>query len=143
MNNFKLRPPTSEDTNFIFNSWLKSYRSSDFAKAQCNEVFFSNYKKIVNAIINRSMVTMICSKEDDNHLFGYAVFEHLPSDNLLLHYIYIKHTYRKSGFAKHLIEQVRRSSNPILVSHITNVCKSSKSIIYVYDPYQALYSIDS
>ena len=138
---FKLRPPHEEDTNFIFNSWLKSYRSSDFAKNQCNAVFFENYKKIVSDIINRSMITMVCSPDDDNHLFGYVVFEYLPGNNLLVHYLYVKHTYRKNGIAKFLLEKIRKSQNPILTSHHTHVCKATKSIIFVYDPYRAFFPL--
>lgn len=138
---YKLRAPVEADTSFIFNSWLKSYRSSNFAKDQCNTVFYENYKKIVNDIIDRSMLTVICNPEDENHLFGYIVFERLPGANLLVHYIYIKHTYRKNGLAKALINAVHESGNPILASHHTNVCKASKSIAYVYDPYHAFYPV--
>lgn len=137
----KMRAPTSEDTSFIFNSWLKSYRSSAFAKDQCNEVFFGNYKKIVESILDRSMITVVCNPEDDNHMYGYIVFEYLPANNLLVHYLYVKHTYRKNNIAKKLIEKIRQSPNPILISHHTQVCKSSKSIVYLYDPYRAFYQL--
>jgi len=133
----KMRTPKDEDVSFIFNSWLKSYRSSAFAKDQCNTVYYDNYKKIVGSIINRSLITVLCNPEDEDHLFGYVVFEYLPSDNLLVHYIYIKHTYRKAGLAKKLIENIRKSQNPILTSHNTHVCQTTKSIIYIYDPYRA------
>lgn len=135
------RAPTQEDTSFIFNSWLKSYRSSNFAKDQCNTVYYENYKKIVSEILNRSMITIVCNPDDSNHLYGYIVFEYLPANNLLVHYVYVKHTYRKSNIAKKLIEKVRLSANPILASHHTNACRNSKSIIYIYDPYRAFYSL--
>jgi len=137
----KIRPPSKEDTSFIFNSWLKSYRSSNFAKDQCNSVYYDNYKNIVNAMLERSMVAIICNPEDDNHLYGYIIFEHLPASTLLVHYIYIKHTYRKNGLAKKLIEKVRLSPTPILASHHTQVCKTTKSISYVYDPYRAFFPL--
>jgi hypothetical protein len=138
---YKMRTPKEEDVSFIFNSWLKSYRSSDFAKNQCNSVYYENYKKIVENIINRSLITILCNVEDDNHILGYVVFEELPGENLLLHYLYIKHTYRKCGLAKNVISSIRKSNNPILTSHHTRVCETSKSIIYVYDPYRAFYSL--
>lgn len=138
-----LRPPTESDTNFIFNSWLKSYRSSAFAKDQCNTVFFDNYKRVIATIIDRSLISILCSPDDPNHLYGYIVYEDLPGQNLLVHYVYVKHTYRKSGLAKELIKSARKNSNPILTSHNTNVCKSSKSLVYIYDPYRAFYSVDS
>jgi len=137
----KMRAPNTEDTNFIFNSWLKSYRSSNFAKDQCNVVFFENYKKVVSDLIERSLITIVCNPEDDNHLYGYIVFENLPGNNLLVHYLYVKHTYRKQGIAKQLVGSVRTSSNPILTSHHTQVCKTSKSIIYIYDPYRAFFPL--
>jgi hypothetical protein len=138
---YKFRAPVEGDSAFIFNSWLKSYRSSDFAKSQCNVVYYENYKKIVSDIIGRSEITILCNPEDDNHLYGYIVFERLPGDNLLIHYLYVKHTYRRWGFAKAMVDAIRASQNPILTSHHTSVCKLSKSIVHIYDPYRAFYSL--
>ena len=142
MISFKLRPPKTEDSSFIYSSWLKSYRNSNYAKDQCNAVFFENHKKVINSILDKSMMVVVCSQEDDNHVFGYTIYEYLAGDNLLIHYTYIKHTYRKMGIAKKMIQSIRKSQNPILSSHYTSICKIIKNHIIIYDPSRMYNFVD-
>lgn len=137
--NIKLRPPDLTDKNFIFNSWLKSYRKSEFAKAQCNAVYFDNYKKIVERILRKSLIIVACNPEDYMQVYGYIVYEELPGNNLLAHYIYVKFPYRKFGVATQLIAAVRKNANPVLISHHTSIIdKIAKDLPFVYDPYKGL-----
>jgi len=133
---YKLRAPKEADINFIFNSWLKSYRNSDFAKSQCNAVYFENHKQIVTTLINKSLIVVACSPDDVNHVFGYVVYQFLPGNNLLVHYAYVKHTYRRMGIAKDFISKIRKSDNPILSSHYAPIISKCKSILCLYDPYR-------
>jgi GNAT superfamily N-acetyltransferase len=136
----KLRAPNLDDANFIFNSWLKSYRNSAFAKPQCNTVYYSNYKAIVNNLLERGLVLVACNEEDESQVFGYIVYEDLPNDNLLAHYIYVKHTYRKMGIAKRLISSVRKNNNPVLISHHSKLLDTlNNDLRVIYDPFRALY----
>ena len=139
---YKLRATDAEDSSFIFNSWLKSYRNSDFAKAQCNAVYFENHKQIIHSILERSLMVVVCNPEDDSHMFGYIIYEKLAGNNLLVHYLYIKHTYRRMKLAKALIDHVKSSDNPILSSHYTNVCRHFNNPIVIYDPYKMFEIID-
>jgi hypothetical protein len=133
---FVIRPPDISDTGLIFNSWLKSYRNSDFAKHQCNAVYFGSYKLIVEKIISRSMIYVACDPKDYTHVYGYIVFEELPKNNLLLHYVYVKHTYRKMQVASKLLEHIKKSSNPVLVTHWSQACKKVDQTKFIYDPYK-------
>lgn len=132
----KLRAPMKDDSAFIYNSWLKSYRNSDFAKSQCNTVYYDNHKEVLTALLTRSLVVVACNPGDENHVFGYLVYEELAGNNTIVHYVYVKHTYRRSGIAKQMLDTVRKSKNPILVSHLTPICKATKSVVYIYDPYK-------
>lgn len=135
-----LRPPDLTDKNFIFNSWLKSYRSSDFAKDQCNAVYYDNYKIIVENILKRSKIVVACNPQDYTQVYGYIVYEDLPADNLLVHFVYTKYTYRKFGVAKKLLVSIRRSNNPILISHyVKSLEKIKDKITFIYDPFKGLY----
>jgi hypothetical protein len=48
------------------------------------------------------MVTMIVEDADPNHIYGYAVTE-TYGEAAIVHYVYIKHAYRKMGLAAHLL----------------------------------------
>lgn len=132
----KIRPPDLSDTGLIFNSWLKSYRNSDFAKHQCNAVYFGSYKLIVQQLISRSLVYVACDPKDYTHVYGYIVYEELPKNNLLLHYVYVKHTYRKMGVAQKLLSHIKQTSNPVLVTHWGQSCKKTDQTKFIYDPYK-------
>lgn len=97
--NIIYRAPTQGDLNFILDSWLKSYRQSDFASFVPNKLYFEYHKLIVQDILKRSQILMISDPEDSNHVYGYVVFEQFNGYNIL-HYLYIKYTYRNLGFAK-------------------------------------------
>lgn len=135
-----LRPYDVSDEGFIFNSWLKSYRSSDFAKLQCNEVYYSNYKKIVESILGKSKIIVACNPDDAMQVYGYIIYEDLPKNNLLIHYVYVKYTYRKFGISNCMLTQIKKSNNPILISHYNKMVPvvAKEKFVVLYDPYRAL-----
>lgn len=99
------RPPTPDDLAFITSSWLKSNRNSDFANYVENKAYYKLHSDLIKSILNRSLVTVICDPEDANHIYGYAVYE-LINTNLILHYIYIKFSYRNFGLAKDCLKTI-------------------------------------
>ena len=102
-----LRSSIESDVNFIYNSWLKSLKQS----FDCidNKIFYDNHKKIIEKILSTATVTVCCNPEDEEQIFGYIVHEKY-TDLSLVHYIYVKHTYRKYGFATKLIDSVENNS---------------------------------
>ena len=139
--NLTVRPPTADDKNFIFSSWLKSYRHSAFAKPQCNAVYYDNYKLIIERLLKKSYILVACSVEDPSQIYGYVVFEKHEAAPLCMHYVYTKHLFRKFGVAKRLISHINPTDKPLIYSHLTDIiqriCKN-KSALYV--PYFEIYN---
>jgi hypothetical protein len=136
-----IRPPDLTDKSFIFNSWLKSYRGSAFAKNQCNEVYYNNYKKIVERALVRSMVAVACNPDDYTQVYGYIVYEVLPADNTVVHYIYVKFPYRRFKIAESLANLSKLGTKPFIATHYTNACEwIFKKYSIIYDPYILLES---
>jgi hypothetical protein len=139
-----LRSPTDADISFVYNSWLKSYRKSDFAKAQCNSVYFSGFKQIVTEVLERSNVIVACDPNDSDLVFGYIVYEQLDSGPLCIHYVYTKFTYRKFGLGTKLFDTVvaatQNGNLPVLVSHYSpKLQKHETPKKLIYNPYVAFY----
>ena len=133
----KFRAPTVSDKSFIFNSWLKSFRHSPLAKPLCNEVYFKNHKVIVENILKRSRVLIACNPEDEDQIYGYIVYEPIIDDITVLHYVYVKFTYRKLGIARTIVEGSIDIKNPILYTHHTETVKRIKDKLdLIYDPYR-------
>lgn len=93
-----LREATSEDVNFIFSSWLKSYRSSDFAKCITDTIYFEYHHDVIENLIATSQVIVACDKKKPHEIYGYMVAQVV--DNIFtIHYTYVKQPFRRIGIA--------------------------------------------
>ena len=139
MNNIQLdvRAATHDDDSFIFNSWLKSYRNSEFAKDMVNDVYFSNHKAIIQKLLesDSTVCTLLVNPDDYMHYYGYVCYTLLPSSKIL-HYVYVKYNYRKFGLAKRLLNAVLVDDKPNIITHIPrNFNKLHEKYNLIYNPY--------
>jgi len=112
-----LRPITIEDESFIYSSWLKSYRNSDFGSLMSNATYFKFTQLIIERILSRASVVVACDEKDSQTILGYIVSE--PSgSNQVVQYVYVKEIYRNLGLAKHLLDHVTESK-PFTYTHHT------------------------
>jgi hypothetical protein len=146
IDNIKLRPPLNDDVQFIVCSWLKSNRNSDLTNYVNNEDYYKNHPKIIEDLINRSLITMAVDPEDDNHIYGYVVHENTGS-KFIIHYIYVKYTYRNFGIAKKMLTAINPNfgSSETYLSSIDRVSISTKGkrsscFIKKRDKYKLMYS---
>ena len=117
-----LRPATAKDVSFIFNSWLKSYRSSNFARNIANEVFFAEHHKVIEELVKTEQVTVACSTTDENELYGYIVAGY-TQEIFTLHYIYVKHSFRSMGVGTMLLNSFEHNPETASVcTHWTRIC---------------------
>ena len=126
------RTPTEDDMSFIYSSWLKSYRNSDYAKHICNELYYQAHAAIITALILKEK-TLIAYDSDTNVLLGFICY----SDQTIF-YIYVKFVAREMGIAKELLAKTDIDlSLPILTTHSTLASQKSK-LHLVYSPYAML-----
>lgn len=121
-----IRPVETADVNFIFNSWLKSYRhGSYFAKKIRDTVFYKYHHMVCDAILRRptTRVLMACDPEDPSVIYGYLVYEKLNTDlhnwGYVLHYAYVKSPFRKLGVGAELLKASELDPNRCALSHWT------------------------
>jgi GNAT superfamily N-acetyltransferase len=100
----QIRNISDADVGFVFNSWLKSYRNSNFSRDIPNSIYFGSHHKLIERLISRSEVKIACNAEDAGQIYGYIVAEKVQGI-LTLHYMYVKHTYRNMGIGKVLLNQ--------------------------------------
>jgi GNAT superfamily N-acetyltransferase len=100
-----IRPAKQDDIPFIFSSWLKSYRESEFAKLIRNDVFYTEHHALIDNCIKKGMVFCAVNKTDDQQIFGWISVD-LATQPASLDYIYIKHPYRGLGIATMLMQIV-------------------------------------
>ena len=111
------------DSGFLYSTWLKSYRQMPFAQNMSNDVFFHHHKQQIEKILAKpnTEVIMICEIDDPNHIYGYGVIEKY-GDAAIIHYVYMKHAYRKLGLVGNLL----KSEIPLLGQKLTFVTHESR-----------------
>jgi GNAT superfamily N-acetyltransferase len=97
---FDIRPGEPEDHAFIYATWLRSYRDSNAARSLVDDprFYYEYHHAIIEAILSRGSVTVAVAIGDPKTILGYAVHE--PRT---LHYVYVKHGFRRMGIAKALL----------------------------------------
>lgn len=124
---YTFRPYTLDDIPFIQSSWGKSYYQEGFGNTLFRaEEFHGFHRPLRESVLNKPNATVIvCSAKDDpNFILGFSIVEK-PINNplLILHYIYVKYSFRGEGIGRELFEKsvVMR---PVLYTHETK--KSSQ-----------------
>ena len=129
----KYRKPNEQDLPFIYSTWLKSYRQTDWAKNMSNDTFFHHHKAIVKSILEnkRTQVTLICDLDDPDHLFGYVVAE-VIGQRALVHFVYMKYNYRKLGIISQTLK-ILGYFDPKQVNFITHLPRNYLSLKTKYN----------
>lgn len=118
MENIETRLANTDDMNFIYSTWLKSYRhSSNFAKKLSNEVFYEWHHKVIDRFLDRGgSITIAHPIGEPSVILGYLCAEKEPA--AIIQYIYVKKPFRKMGIAKTLHKQCTLAG-PYSFSHWT------------------------
>lgn len=140
---FKARPVREEDLNFIWSSWLKSYRNSNFALTIPNEVYFAFHQALINQIMlnPKNAVTVLCDPDKEDDIIGYIAY---CVTRPVIFYIYIKQPFRKLGLGQFLFRGVRQhylkeaqdKDLEVTCTHqLRRWPKLAKTFNLVYNPY--------
>lgn len=105
------------DTNFIFNSWLRSYEK--VMKSVPKQMYRRGQMDLMKQLVGRSTVYVACDEKDLSQIYGYLIAEKLV-DIDILHYIYVKSPFRRFGIGRVLYDVIdRNAAYPCIASHKT------------------------
>lgn len=131
----RLRVANEDDIGFIFNSWLKSYRASSVNRDIINATFFTEHHKVLERILKHAQVIIACSNEDPMHIYGWICAEYIDGI-FCLHYIYIKHSFRKMGVGRLLFNAFEHSDAAGIYTHHTQPMRYlGERLNLMYHPY--------
>ena len=132
----RLRSSVKEDLPFIYNSWLKSYRFSHFGEKITNTIYFTDHHKVLENLIKQSEVLIACNGEDPSQVYGYVVGGDVDGISLL-HFIYVKHTFRNMGVGKTLLDALGHDKEKagVYTHHTRMADKLAAKYNFVYHPY--------
>jgi hypothetical protein len=103
------------DLQFLFSAWIGSYRDSPWAGCLPSHLGYSVWKATINQLIARGMqITMAANPDDPDQLLGFIAYE--PG---LLHYVFCKDIFRRSGVASFLMADAKLDRQNLLCTFRT------------------------
>ena len=148
----EIREVIPSDTDFIYYSWLNSYKTTSyFAKRIRNYVFFFWHHKIVDRILNGSTARILVAspKNEPEVIIGYLVYEVLDpikykqdtdmeQKTKTIHYAFVKQDFRNHGMLKALLHKAEIDIDQAFFSHWTYDWNQimEKHPQMIYDPYR-------
>jgi len=130
----QIREANSEDISFIFSSWLKSFKTSKFAKSIGSNLYYSGHHILIENLLKRSKVLVACNSTDVGQIYGFGVGE--MRDNVpIVHFIYVKHKFRKFKIGTALFEDLinKEEGEDYPASFFTHLTKSSDASCHLYN----------
>ena len=97
----KIRTATESDLRFVHSSWHTNHWRTWAHKYVEREVYKSSQDRHIDLLMARSVVTVAFFPEVPDEVLGWACVEPYPE---VLHYVYVKGTYRRMGIARGLVE---------------------------------------
>src|SRR5688500_4505941 len=148
--NILVRPAKPSDIPLITSSWLKSFRGEEAkGKGQTfrpggfgsegipNRVFYYYHHKILEALIPNSILLVACLESSPDTILGWCCAQ-VVDTALVLHYVYVKFSFRKFGIAKRLIDTLIESEQPpaVFCTHLMPYLKRKvRAMGWMYNPY--------
>jgi GNAT superfamily N-acetyltransferase len=71
-----------------------------------NELYYYEQTRVVEKLLKESITLILCNPEIPDQIYGYII----ANPNEETHFVYVKYTYRKFGFARKLLE----AAHPLL-----------------------------
>lgn len=68
-----------------------------------NDIFFKEQHEVIDALLGDSTIILACDKADTTNIIGYIVVAKVQG-LFVLHFLYVKHTYRRLGIANILMQ---------------------------------------
>lgn len=138
---YHFRPYKESDIPLILSSWGYSYFKGclDHQKLTPQE-FHEYHRPLRERFFSRPTATVIvCAwNEDPNIIYGWIAVEVLPKSGLILHYVYVKESFKGERIATELLERAL-PERPVFFSHLTE--RANKIILSNQDKYQHFYYV--
>lgn len=140
------RKAVEDDIPFLTNSWLESYRHSPQIRGVPNSVYFYYHHKVLEELLTRCTVLVCCYPDRPSQILGYICAE-LFDTALVVHYVYVKKTFRKLGIGKSLVQEILNTEKPpaVLYTHKTKdmfpIEKKLRQQGWIHHPYMLWVSL--
>ena len=114
---FRYREAKAEDLPFILDAWIRSFRNSPFGRTLTDEAYRQIQSEAVTQILQVASVLVVCLADDPDCIIGFVCHGKTKEGFTLIHYIYVKHSYRNAGLAQQLVTRIK-TTVPAVASQV-------------------------
>ena len=94
----KYRLYTPEDRNFVFSSYLRSYRN-EIKKG--TDAYYKYQEPFFDMLLRQGVCLIACHPTNENDIFGWVLLSN--QEKPIINYVYTKQIYRNFGIATGLL----------------------------------------
>lgn len=124
-----LRPfDRARDESFVYSGWLHSFRrGNEQAHTTPANVYFRGHHDVISGILDRptTKIAVLAAEDDHSLIYGWLCHE-VYQDKWLMHYAYVKSSFRRFGLGRRLLMHVGLDMTkpsggfkPIYLTHVT------------------------
>lgn len=100
-----VREAKKEDVAFLLDSWMKSWRRNKFAGVIPNNQYYDVTRTCIENLVARgAKFKVVCLDSDEDAILGWLCSEKLKDESVVVHYMYVKDPYLKTGVPEKLTE---------------------------------------
>lgn len=106
----KTREALPEDLNFIFNSWISSYRRAKHNNNIPAPFYFHGQHKVIERVLRQAKTLLLVDANHTENIYAYMIYEEIEGI-FCVHYAYTKNVYRGFGMQRKLLSLVRSNES--------------------------------
>lgn len=109
-----IRPIEAADKDFVFDSFFKSWRKSEYAGTIPNHLYYDVMVQLVEGLIGRGAKVDVAVEGDT--ILGWIMHEVSGDGYAVVHYYYVKQRYETFGIFQKLLDKVE-GKKPGFITH--------------------------
>ena len=147
MQDLLVRDALPGEENFVYNSWLHSYRSSSFARPIDSKTYYAFHHAVIERLLSRTTTSILIAAHamTPDVILGYLIVETPATMPLgcatmpIAHFVYVKQPFRRLGIGKALLEHLKPKLGPFsaLYTHKTN---DGEGLLRAIEEFKAQYN---
>lgn len=96
--------PNSEELNFIYDSWLNSWRTSKWAGVVPNHLYYDTQRALISGLLERgATLRVVTFASAPDMILGWVCYEYKDGATIL-HYIYSRDPYLAPDLTRFLMD---------------------------------------